>query len=72
MIDIKTDAAQNIKITFNTCATDHNAVEVALKAALGDLGFRHVGAEGGAFGSELQLLFDRDLMLEETILENKR
>lgn len=65
MIDRKTDRAQNVKILFNTCATDHKEVEDAIKAALGELGFRHVGAEGGASGSKREILFDRHLTMEK-------
>ncbi len=56
--------AQDVKIVFNTCATDHKEVEDVIKATLADLGFRYVGAEGGADGSERHILFDRDLTLK--------
>lgn len=64
METMKTTAAQTLKVTFNTCATDHKEVEVALKTTLEELGFRYVGADGGANFSERYILFERDLTNE--------
>jgi len=60
------DAAQNLKIVFNQTATDHEEVETALKAVLGELGFRYVGALGGNNFSERYILFKRDLCATPT------
>ena len=58
----KSDASQNVKISFNETASDHEKVTRALKNTLYGLGFRSFMA--GNIGDK-DILFERDLGLDK-------
>ena len=54
------DAAQNLKVSFNTTVIDQEEIENKLIMFLAEFGFRFVVSGGGPV-DERDLLFERDL-----------